>query len=103
MGASLGSLNHERFSKFKWWKVCISVFFLVRFHHFSTKKLGNFWEFFFSSVISTTFAKFFFVKTSRKFPHQKDEIKTLVLDVISRRTASFNSWSNLMYKRKALP
>jgi len=43
MRAGLGSLKHERFSKFKWWKVCISVFFSGEISPFLDKEIGEFW------------------------------------------------------------
>jgi hypothetical protein len=47
MGAGLGSLKHERFSKFKWWKVCISVFFSGEISPFLDKEIiGEFSGFF---------------------------------------------------------
>jgi len=37
----------ERFSKFKWWKVCISVFLSGEISPFLDKEIGEFWGFLF--------------------------------------------------------
>ncbi len=65
------------------WKAAFP-FFLAKFRLFSTKKLGKFWNFFFSSVNPTkfsllkSFSKFFNIKNMKKNSGEKEDIRRVI-------------------------